>query len=359
MIPGPTTVKCGELSANVSANPLTIRIAGTGNLPVQELRLDAETGKLSFLMGDGPLLGLGQGGPQFDRRGNADRMGNGQGAYKLATHGARVPVQFLIGTSGWAMLIHQPLGSFDLTGDRGLLSPPNSQSALPVDVFVIGAREQAAIMREYANLTGHPEMAPLWSFGYQQSHRTLGPPEEILQEAKIFREKKMPCDAMIYLGTEFCPNGWNTRNGEFTWNAKAFPDPPRAIQALHSDHFKVVTHIAVEGQRFTGTVKDSCLNRNQPPGRTAEDHWPDERQVSCYWQAHKPLLDDGVDGWWPDQGDDYDAPSRLARNRMYFEGTQMHRPNQRVYAFIGTATRECSGMRRFFGREMSNPLGRH
>ncbi len=25
----------------------------------------------------------------------------------------------------------------------------------------------------------------------------------------------------------------------------------------------------------------------------------------------------GVDGWWPDQGDGLDAPSRLARNRMY------------------------------------------
>jgi alpha-glucosidase (family GH31 glycosyl hydrolase) len=32
------------------------------------------------------------------------------------------------------------------------------------------------------------------------------------------------------------------------------------------------------------------------------------------------------------QGDGLDVPSRLARNRMYFEGTQMYRPNERVYA---------------------------
>ncbi len=74
-------------------------------------------------------------------------------------------------------------------------------------------------------------MAPLWSFGYQQSHRTLGSPEEIMQEPKIFREKKLPCDAMIYLGTGFCPNGWNTHNGEFAWNTKAFPDPPSSDRA--------------------------------------------------------------------------------------------------------------------------------
>ena len=81
----------------------------------------------------------------------------------------------------------------------------NPAAALPFDAFVIAAQEPAAIMREYAKITGYPEMAPLWSFGYQQSHRTLGAPEEILQEAKTFREKKLPCDAMIYLGTDFCP----------------------------------------------------------------------------------------------------------------------------------------------------------
>jgi alpha-glucosidase (family GH31 glycosyl hydrolase) len=54
--------------------------------------------------------------------------------------------------------------------------------------------------------------------------------------------------------------------------------------------------------------------------------------VSCYWPAHKPLFDLGVDGWWPDQGDGLDAPSRLARNMMYFEGHQTYRPNERVYA---------------------------
>jgi len=241
------------------------------------------------------------------------------------------------------MFVHYPLGAFDLTGKAGLIEPTYPAS-LPFDIFVIAETDPQAVMREYANLTGYPAMAPLWSFGYQQSHRTLGPPDEILREAKIFREKKMPCDAMIYLGTEFCPNGWNTRNGEFAWNTKAFPDPPRAIQELHSDGFKVVPHIAVEGRHFFGTVNDPCTAPALPPGRTPDNHWPDDRQVSCYWPAHKALLDAGVDGWWPDQGDDYDAPSRLARNRMYFEGTQMYRPNQRVYALHRNG---YAGMQRF------------
>jgi alpha-glucosidase len=331
-IVGARHVQCGNLTVNVSANPFAIRVAQKGGRVVQELKLESVTGRLTFPLEDAPVLGLGQGGSQFDRRGGIDRMGNGQGAYKLATHGARVPVQFAIGTGGWAMYIHQPLGTFDLTGKEGIFQTPNPQSALPLDLFVIGASAPAAILGEYAKITGYAEMPPLWSLGYQQSHRTLGAPDEILAEARIFREKKLPCDAMIYLGTGFCPNGWNTDNGEFAWNPKAFPDPKAAIRQLHDEHFQVVLHIVVEGRRYSGTVRDVCTSPSQPTGRTPEGHWPDDRQVSCYWPAHKPLLDLGVDGWWPDQGDGFDAPSRLARNRMYFEGQQMYRPDQRVYA---------------------------
>jgi alpha-glucosidase/alpha-D-xyloside xylohydrolase len=40
----------------------------------------------------------------------------------------------------------------------------------------------------------------------------------------------------------------------------------------------------------------------------------------------------GVDGWWPDEGDPLDIPSRLVRNRMYWDGPQVDRPNERPYA---------------------------
>jgi alpha-glucosidase len=324
------TARSGDLKILLSAQPLTIRIERKNGEVVQELSVDQETAELSFRIADERLLGLGQGGPQFDRRGNQDAMASGQGGYHLGTHGARVPIQFLIGTSGWGMFVHAPLGSFDLTGKRGRLRAEDS--ALPLDVFVIGATEPTKILGEYAKITGFPEMPPLWSLGYQQSHRTLGTPEEILEEARIFREKKLPCDAMIYLGTGFCPNGWNTDNGEFTWNARAFPDPPKAIEELHGEHFKVALHVVLEGKRLTGSVSDRCTASPLPTGRTADGHWPPDRQVSCYWPAHKPLADLGIDGWWPDQGDGLDAPSRLARNRMYFDGQQLYRPNKRVYA---------------------------
>jgi alpha-glucosidase (family GH31 glycosyl hydrolase) len=341
---GSRILQSGDLRITVSGTPWTLRAEGPAGAMVQELRLDTASSELQFNTGEGPLLGLGQGGPEYDRRGDSDRMVSGQGGYHLGTHGARVPIQFLIGTAGWGMYVHSPLGAFNLSGKVGRLRPTDGSTALPLDVFLICDVKPAAILAEYAKITGLPEMPPLWSLGYQQSYRTLGTPQEIIQEALTFREKKLPCDAVIYLGTGFCPNGWNTDNGEFSWNTRAFPDPAKAIEQLHSEHFKVALHVVLEGEHLAGTVHDQCTAAPLPTGRTADHHWPPDRQVACYWPAHKPLIDLGIDGWWPDQGDVLDAPSRLARNRMYFDGQQMYRPNKRVYALHRNA---YAGMQRY------------
>jgi len=57
-------------------------------------------------------------------------------------------------------------------------------------------------------------------------------------------------------------------------------------------------------------------------------------------------MDAGVDGWWPDQGDGFDGPSRLARHRMYWEGTQLYRPNERPFALHRNAS---AGIQRYGG----------
>ena len=324
-------VPAGNLVVKFTADPPTLLVETKDGRPVQRLTLSAAGPELSFLLGRGPLLGLGQGGPQFDRKGTIDQMRSGQAGYQLATHGGRVPIQWLVGTDGWAIFVHHPLGTFDFTGEEGKFVPVGD--GLPLDVYVVSSPDPAVIMREYARITGLAEMPALWTLGYMQSHRTLAGPDEILGVARTMREKKLPCDALIYLGTDFTPSGWNTHNGEFTWHSGNFPDPKGLIDELHRRQYRVVLHIVIEGRRLTGTVKDPCDLKNAgPSGRTPDNHWPDDRSVPCYWPYHKPLVDAGVDGWWPDQGDDYDPPSRLNRNRMYWEGSQIWRPDERPFA---------------------------
>jgi alpha-glucosidase (family GH31 glycosyl hydrolase) len=314
-------VECRAAKVLFSSPPVTLAVITPQGQTIQKISVDEATGAVSFLTGDGPLLGLGEGGPQFDRRGSVDRMIGGQQGYRLTTHGGRVPIPWLIGTSGWAIFFNQPFGAFDFTSPQSKFQPTSPDKALPLDLFVVVSSEPATILGEYARLTGHPEMPPLWSLGYQQSHRTLASEEEILGEAKTFREKRLPCDTMIYLGTGFCPSGWNTANGSFVWNSRVFPKPEKTLRELHEQNFRAVVHVVILSDRLHGTAREACnLSRF------------DETQASCYWDAHREAFAMGVDGWWPDEGDALDIASRLVRNRMYWEAPQIDRPNERPYA---------------------------
>jgi alpha-glucosidase/alpha-D-xyloside xylohydrolase len=314
-------IAAGDLRVRISHDPLEFAIQSLDGSAIQNLKVDADTGTVSFAIGSGPVLGLGEGGRQFDRRGSIDAMRSGQEGYELRTHGGRVPIPWLIGTSGWAMFFHQPFGTFDLSGAGGKFQPGARDKALPLDVFVVGADDPALIMAEYARLTGHPEMPPLWSFGYQQSHRTLASREEVLEEARTFRQKKLPCDALIYLGTGFCPSGWNTENGSFSWNRRVFPDPKVMLDEMHRQNFKIAVHAVILSDTLRGTARESCELASF-----------DEERASCYWDMHRLVFADGIDGWWPDEGDPLDVSSRLVRNRMYWDGPQIDRPNERPYA---------------------------
>src|SRR5207244_528952 len=70
-----------------------------------------------------------------------------------------------------------------------------------------------------------------------------------------------------------------------------------------------------------GTVRDPCNVARF-----------DKEQASCAWDAHRKTFALGVDGWWPDEGDPLNSEARLARNRMYWEGPQLDRPDERPYA---------------------------
>jgi alpha-glucosidase (family GH31 glycosyl hydrolase) len=314
-------IAAGNFRLSISWHPVSIAVSSRDGLVIQRIEWNDDSGALSFLTGATPIYGLGEGGPQFDRRGSIDSMHNGQGGYQLHTHGSRVPIPLIVSTAGWAIFFNQPFGTFDFTENQSRFVPVSRGSALPLDLFFIASTDPPTIMSEYAGLTGLPELPPRWSLGYQQSHRTLASREEVLAEAKTFREKKLPCDAMIYLGTGFCPSGWNTENGAFTWNDRVFRDPKQILDEFHEQHFRAVMHVVILSDALRGTVHDACdVTRF------------DEAEAGCYWDMHRKDFAMGIDGWWPDEGDPLDIASRLDRNRMYWEGPQIDRPNERPFA---------------------------
>jgi alpha-glucosidase/alpha-D-xyloside xylohydrolase len=311
------TVQWGENTIRVDKVPLRITVMDRTQKVRQEIQFETDSTNVRFRIGSQPLFGLGEGLMGMDRRGASVGMLNGQNSSDLRAAGSRVPIPWLISPEGWGIYVGLPLGTFDLTGEMGTVRSPVATSKR--NVYLILADTPMEVLRGLADLTGYPHLPPLWSLGYMQSHRTLASRDEAMSIAKTFREKKLPCDTLIYLGTGFCPSGWNTGHGSFTFNEDVFPDPQRMLSELHEEHFKVVLHV-VPPHDFHGKITDTG-SAVQTPG----DAVP-------YWAEHEPLEKIGVDGWWPDEGDLLPVEARLERNEMYWEGHIAANPQQRPFA---------------------------
>ena len=272
--------KVGRLSVEVRPNPLTLAVRNAAGQLVQEV-VFASDGNLSFKLDEHPVLGLGEGGPrpqkgqnwreqpvQFDRRGALDTM---EPRWQSDMYGSRNPVAMLVGTGGWGLFVAAPWGQVDLrSADRGVFVPfepsgkesapqneRNQQQALgkgipPIeqivpglyDFFVFDAHDPAAALKDFSAITGPAVMPPKWALGYMQSHRTLEDDTQMIGIVETFRSKKIPIDAVIYLGTGFAPRGWNTKQPSFDFNPDVFKRDPKTVLAdMHARHVKVVVHM--------------------------------------------------------------------------------------------------------------------
>lgn len=340
-------VKISGMNVTVHTSPLSITVQKNGRI-IQEFAVDEQKGKLSFPTDDGPVLGLGVGNGKFDKRGEFYTNANGQIRrspddtihYSATNSGAvftwRVNnlVPFLIGTKGWAFFIATPEGQVDLKDSkRGIFLPVENSESTPLDLIFFDASQPLVMMGEITRLVGKSVIPPKWSLGYMQSHRTLGNTETMIGEVDTFRQKKLPLDAVIYLGSYGNRvgntvvtrlQGWNTPMPSFEFNPQVFDiAPDDFINEIHQRNVKVVLHVMPPGGRLQ--------LRGSIPAAPDEVEDSTSISISNYWQQHVPVFNLGVDGWWPDFGDEYTPKSRILRQEMYYKGSIQDRPNVRPW----------------------------
>jgi len=350
--PGPLEeARVGGFKIRVQSRPLVITVLDKKNHEVQVLGIDAASAGFTFRTGSQPILGLGEGGRQFNRNGRNFPFFNGQLTPDRAIAGARIDVPYVIGTGGWAILVVSSAGDFDLTTGQGKFQPVSDAPAT-LDLIVADVRDPRPWFSELAELTGPAVLPPKWALGYMQSHRTLQDSARMLEEADTFRKKMLPCDAMIYLGTGFCPAGWNQGHDSLEFNPKVFVRPPGEVIAdFHRRNFQFIAHVTppgaplkdASGKVFRPSVDGDTLHGTFQDGA---DQKADPTHIAAYWQRHRAAFVAGIDGWWPDEGDGLDVASRFARARMYYDGPRGDRPERRPWdlqrnGYLGVARYGC------------------
>jgi len=173
-------------------------------------------------------------------------------------------------------------------------------------------------------------MPPKWSLGYMQSHRELvdanmDSEDLLLWVVDTFRQKKMPIDAVIYLGTGFTPTGWNTRQPSFDFNPEVFEREPADVLAdLHERNVKVVVHMVPWQRDRLPTLQGTIPPQ---PGEPM-----DASHILNYWNQHVDLVKAGIDAWWPDEGDWFNLFERIKRHQLYYQGPLSTQPNVRPWS---------------------------
>ena len=206
--------------------------------------------------------------------------------------------------------------------------------------------EMHRVVRAYTDLTGTPELPPLWALGFHQSKWSYYPESRVKEIAGTFRKLKIPCDA-IYLDIDYM-DGFRC----FTWDKKHFPDPKRMIEELEEDGFKTVVMIdpgikvdrdywvyreALEKDYFCKRADGPIMQGKVWPGPCS---FPDftNPQVRKWWaELYKGLMQDtGVHAVWNDMNEPavMEVPSKTAPldTRHDYDGHPCsHRKAHNVY----------------------------
>ncbi len=178
--------------------------------------------------------------------------------------------------------------------------------------FIYGPQMQD-VVTTYTDLTGKPELPPLWALGYHQCKWSYYPESNLKDVAAKFRELKIPCDA-LYLDIDYM-DGFRC----FTWNKNYFPDPKRMVAELAEDGFKTVVIIdpGIKIDKEYSVYKEALANdyfckRADGPymkGKVwpGECNFPDftNPAVREWWAGlFKELISDiGVKGVWNDMNE--------------------------------------------------------
>lgn len=211
------------------------------------------------------------------------------------------------------------------------------------------------VVENYAYLTGRMNMPPIWSLGNQQSKYSYTPQEKVLEIAKTYREKKIPCD-VIYLDIDYM-EGYRV----FTWNKEAFSNYRELLMKLKDMGFKVVTivdpgvkkdctyNLYKEGIKNDYFIKDKFnkpyIGRVWPGDSLFPDFIRDE--VRHWWADKlKDFVNEGINGIWNDMNE----PSVLdginktmpEDNVHYQNGYKiLHKEVHNLYAtYMAMATKE-------------------
>ncbi|XP_026427782.1 uncharacterized protein LOC113323663 [Papaver somniferum] len=183
----------------------------------------------------------------------------------------------------------------------------------PYPVITFGPfASPTAVLQSLSRAIGTVFMPPKWSLGYHQCRFSYESDSRVLEVARTFREKGIPCD-VIWMDIDYM-DGFRC----FTFDKERFSQPKTLVNDLHRDGFKAIwmldPGIKREEGYFvydSGSEKDVWVQKadGQPfvgdvwPGPCVFPDYTQEKTRSWWANLVKDFVANGVDGIWNDMNE--------------------------------------------------------
>lgn len=251
--------------------------------------------KLEFVFSDDEaLFGLGS---------HEEGYGNLRGRWReLYQQNLKAVVPSFVSTRVYGVLFD--CGSLMTFRDDALGSYWWADAVDELDFYVIAGDDFQQITRGYHYLTGSVPLPPKWAFGYVQSKERYVTADEMLEVAREYRRRQIPLDALV-LDWKSWPNGgaW----GQKSLDPMRFPDPDAFVEQLHAMGVRLMVSI---WPIMTGNCENrrELLEAGAMLGNQSTYNAFSEEARQLYWkQAQRGLFAHGVDAWWCDCTEPFEA----------------------------------------------------
>jgi alpha-D-xyloside xylohydrolase len=154
---------------------------------------------------------------------------------ELFQRNAEVSIPFLVSSRGYGFLWNNPaIGRVELgrNGTRWV-----ADATRQLDYVVVTGESYGDIMGRYADITGHAPMIPKWATGFWQCKLRYMTQNELLSIAREYKKREIPLSVIV---VDFFH--W-TRQGEWRWDPKCWPDPQAMIRELDEMGVKLMVSI--------------------------------------------------------------------------------------------------------------------
>ena len=161
-------------------------------------------------------------------------------------------------------------------------------------MFVGSADE---VIASYRHLTGDAPMMPQWALGFIHCRERYHSSAEILENARIFREKQLPVDVIVQDWQWWGKYGWNSMQ----FDEEFYPDPTALTTELHDSlNMRLMLSVWSKIDDNSALGKQMQQDGYYIPGTTWIDFFnPDA--ANAYWKNFsEKLLVHKIDAWWQD-----------------------------------------------------------